>query len=149
MIARKTRPRPISEKRLKALGGKVYSTITGPRTPIKKKARPADETKRIFGPKARMAWLKGLPCAACGYTGPILRDAAHAITGGMSRRSEFTSLLPLCAVRWEGGVLIEGCHRECHQHGVKTFESKYGISLQSLASDVARQWEERQQEKGT
>ena len=76
--------------------------------PIKAKPRPASETRRIYGPKARIKLVSRLPCAACGDTDPsIPRENAHGESGGTGRKADYTTILPLC----------HRCHHKQHQSG--------------------------------
>lgn len=65
---------------------------------IKTKKRKASETLRIYGPPARRAWMKTLPCSACGVVG--YSEGAHVLgNGGMSRKADSDTQAPLCGPR--------------------------------------------------
>ncbi len=122
-----------SKKKLKANGGKLPSrTVTGARKPIKKKSRSASEFARIYGSRARVAWVKTLGCVVSNpvcATQPI--DNAHTRTGGTSRKANAETIAPIC--RWH--------HRELHRIGQRSFEQKYYLNLASEAAQTEREWQ--------
>ena len=65
------------------------------RTPVKKvnRKRRAESFKRCYGSKARVAWVKTWPCFLCG-TRPS--ENAHTQNGGMGRKADYTTIVPLC-----------------------------------------------------
>lgn len=95
---------------------------------IKPKARTAGEFARVYGSRARVAWVKALPCVACGR-GPC--DNAHTETGGMGRKADAHTIVPLCAGP-------NGCHANLHRFGIQAFERKWDLFL-SIAADVTEQ----------
>ena len=105
--------------------------------PKKNARRSKANHERAYGEHAR--WIRTLPCVACGHRGST--EAAHTTTGGMGRKADANTLVPLCGpyVEWADPrpVTHEGCHRELHARGIKTFEAKYGLSL---AFHAARLW---------
>jgi hypothetical protein len=60
--------------------------------------------ERVYGSKARRAWLKAKPCVVCVMVVPILAlsakewhsDLAHTVTGGMSRKADASTVVPMC-----------------------------------------------------
>jgi elongation factor P hydroxylase len=79
------------------------------RSPMKRTnpARKKREHARAYGPAERIVWLKSLPCFACGYHGPTLREVAHVVTGGTGRKADADKTVPLCPA----------CHRTQHAQG--------------------------------
>lgn len=73
---------------------------------IKAKPRTNVEFQRVYGSKRRVAYIKELPCVACGG-GPC--ENAHIKSGGMGRKADYREIIPLC----------QSCHRLQHQHGWK------------------------------
>ncbi len=73
------------------------STTPTRRSPIKTKKRKPSEFSRIYGSKARVAWVKSLECWWRGPTCQGEIHNAHTITGGMGRKAGYTTILPLCA----------------------------------------------------
>jgi hypothetical protein len=64
------------------------------------KARQAREFARCYGSAARVAFVRSLPCAACGR-GPSVNAHLHDDgTKGAGRKSGFATIGPLC----------HGCH---------------------------------------
>lgn len=86
------------------------------RTPLKRKTKLATKTKpkakkrsasdfaRVYGSKARVAWVAAQPCVVCGR-GPC--ENAHITSGGVGRKADFTQIVPLCP----------SCHRTQHARG--------------------------------
>jgi hypothetical protein len=79
------------------------------RSPVRKvnRARKVGEWARAYHSKAFVRFTKAAPCAACGR-GPC--DSAHTITGGMGRKGDWTTIIPLCSG-------INGCHAAQHRGG--------------------------------
>ena len=61
---------------------------------IAPKSRTAGEFARIYGSKARVRWVKAQPCVSCGE-GPCQNH--HTQNGGLSRKSDYVHIVPLCA----------------------------------------------------
>lgn len=86
------------------------------RTPLKRKTKLVSTSKpkakkrttadfaRVYGSKARVAWIAAQPCVACGK-GPC--ETAHIKSGGMGRKADYTETVPLCSA----------CHRLQHAKG--------------------------------
>lgn len=86
------------------------------RTPLKRKTKLATKAKpkakkrtasdfaRVYGSKARVAWVSAQPCIACHRT-PC--ENAHIKSGGVGRKADYTQIVPLCPF----------CHRLQHQKG--------------------------------
>jgi hypothetical protein len=71
---------------------------------IKPRKRSASEFARVYGSRARVAWIKGLPCIACvaasplfGMPGASLSHNAHTVSGGQGRKADAATIVPLCA----------------------------------------------------
>lgn len=97
--------------------------------PIKAKKRSASDFARVYGSKARVEFVKSLPCVACNATPS---DNAHIKSGGMGRKADYTDIVPLCSK----------CHTLQHQRGWKAL----GLSihrLQYFAFYTQWQWAER------
>lgn len=83
--------------------------------------------EKQFGEKA--AWIRTLPCAACGKFGPS--DPAHMRSRGAGGTSEH--LVPLCRL----------CHIDQHNRGIKTFFKDYGIDdHMGLAEKYHARWKD-------
>lgn len=59
---------------------------------------------RVYGSQDRAAWMRALPCAICGRS-PC--EVAHTTTGGMGRKADAETTIPLCPP----------CHRLQRQKG--------------------------------
>jgi hypothetical protein len=68
------------------------------------------------------------PCAVSGQRGDVVQ--AHAKGGGIARKADAEFVLPM----------LRTLHDELHQHGVKTFEAKYRVSLLALAALTEARW---------
>ena len=98
---------------------------------------------RAYGSDERIAFVKGLPCGACGWIGAS--EVAHTTTGGTGRKADAQFTAPLCGphpISAFGLVgTVEGCHRMLHRLGVKTFERDFAISLDELAARTEAAWQ--------
>jgi hypothetical protein len=84
------------------------------------------ESHRIYGTRERVAWMQGLPCLACGYAGPTPRQVAHTKSGGMGRKADAATTVPLCPP----------CHGKQHQSGWKA------IGMSRDEAQAAARWYE-------
>jgi hypothetical protein len=110
---------------------------------IKPKPRTRSEFARIYGSKARVEWVKSLPCLICGR-GPC--DNAHTENGGMGRKGDAASIVPLCCMGMDdphSPGYLRGHHGLLHQIGVATFESEYRVDLKAEAARVAAAWNQK------
>ncbi len=91
-------------------------------------ARTVPRGKRQPNPKRRaqhLAFVRQLPCVACGYRAPS--EAAHVRTGtdgGTGTKPSDRYAVPLCASRTTilgERYFIEGCHARQHRVGELTF----------------------------
>lgn len=126
-------------KRTKPLPRPTTPILRGPMKPrttrVKRvnRQRRASEFARCYGSKARVAWVKSLPCivAVCGVTPS---ENAHTVTGGMGRKADADTIAPLC----------HSHHRFLHQRGVETFRRsfplRHGWTLRDWAVEVERLW---------
>lgn len=114
---------------------KAAKPVTGtpvapkPRKPLRAKPRKASERERIYGPKGFQDWLHKLPCVCCGHRGSI--HAHHTENGGMGRKADWTTLVPVCAAH----------HRMIHDIGQKRVAAMYGRVWEIEAGRVQEAWE--------
>jgi hypothetical protein len=85
---------------------------------------------------AYLAWIREMPCIACGIEGRS--EAAHTGTdGGMSQKASDYSCVPLCA----------DCHTQAqgayHRIGKRDFERRHGICFACIVTRLNRLWEAR------
>jgi hypothetical protein len=90
--------------------------------------RKASEFLRIYGTKERVEWVKSLPSIVSGRT-PCVN--AHTSTGGMGRKADYTTIVPLTHEE----------HEELHRKGQRTFEAKYRVDLREAAQHIERYWQ--------
>jgi len=95
--------------------------------------RTAAEFARIYHSLDRVEFVRWLHCCVCGR---LPSENAHQGTGGTGRKSDYTTIIPLCL----------RCHREQHQHGAKTFAAKYSLDYEALAAETQRAWLQSQGE---
>src|ERR1035437_6793891 len=86
--------------------------------------------------RACMAWIRKMPCIACGIEGRS--EAAHTGSdGGMSMKASDYSVVPLCA----------DCHTQApdayHRAGKGAFERQHGLCLGHLVARLNRDWQAR------
>ena len=104
------------------------------RSPMKRgrmrawKGHSDEERDRVYGPEERRAWVTTLPCIACGARPS---QNAHSVSGGMGRKADYTTIVPLCAT----------CHHEVHSVGIRTFQREVGVDLVAAAARVADAWD--------
>jgi len=108
------------------------------RSPIKRKTKLVAKSKpkarsrapkdfaRVYGSKARVAWVAAQPCAACGK-GPC--ENAHTKSGGVGRKADYRHIIPLCAA----------CHRVQHSKGWKALGFN-AAKLEYVAYRTQFQW---------
>lgn len=104
----------------------------GPIAP-KNPDRKAREFVRAYHSEDRVLFVKhGLRCCVphC-YRMPC--ENAHIETGGMGRKAHYTKVVPMCGYH----------HREIHQLGRETFETKHGDRGIAFDLDVEAEWTEQ------
>lgn len=97
---------------------------------IRPKKRTAGEFSRIYGSKARVQWVKSQPCLVCGF-GPC--ENAHVVSGGMGRKADANTIVPLCRDH----------HWQSHHYGWDVMANRWGREdfRLRLAADVQTRWE--------
>ena len=94
---------------------------------------PARERRGPARDAAYRAWIRGLPCVACGSTENV--EAAHTgQDGGMSMKSSDYSCVPLCS----------DCHRHAsnayHVIGRDAFEQRHSLNLSRITAWLNEIW---------
>ncbi len=81
------------------------------------------------------AWIRTLPCAACG----VLRGVECAHTGihGLGQKACDFQCIPLCAVHHRTGP------EAIHRIGRKTFEQLFGWKVDDLVQQLNAEWREQ------
>lgn len=124
-----------------------------PRSAVKKRSRPKSETLRIYGPPERRAWMKILPCSACGVVG--YSEGAHVLgNGGMGRKADAKTQAPLCgphdvvrSISYHGAPFVRerglfmGCHRQFDEF--RGFFNAFhpDFNAETAASDCEQAWQ--------
>ena len=93
-----------------------------------RKGPPRDE--------AYLAWIRAMPCIACGAAGRS--QAAHTGSdGGMSQKASDYSCVPLCA----------DCHTQAsgayHRIGKRAFEQRMGLVFALIVDQLNAGWRAR------
>lgn len=88
--------------------------------PVNKK-RKTKNFKKHFHSEEFVIWIKNRPCVVCGLTPSDTAHIKSRISGGYIR-----NVVPLCRTH----------HTESHTIGLKSFEEKYSIDLQSYADSL-------------
>lgn len=121
--------KPIPRKKKLSAGGSPEK-----RRPPRKcnPKRRKSEFARAYGSEERVAWVRGQTCIvqASECRGQPIENA-HTTTGGMGRKADAKSIVPLCRLH----------HRELHQGGGRTFAAKYRLSLTAAAARIEREWQ--------
>lgn len=100
---------------------------------IKPKPRTPSEYARIYGSRARVRWVKHLPCCYCVALSPFFARTdgsshnAHTVSGGKGRKADACTIVPLCASH----------HRRYDEHKVPfdTPEARDAMKLAAAAID--------------
>jgi hypothetical protein len=100
------------------------------REPVRKMRRPRYGPARDW--KYR-AWIRTLPCAACGSFRQI--EAAHTGSdGGMAQKASDYSCVPLCG----------DCHTAgpsaYHRVGKRAFERRHGLKFKTIVRRLNHAW---------
>lgn len=95
---------------------------------IKPKKRSAVEFARVYGSKARAAWVKSQMCFLCS---DVPCENAHIVTGGMGRKAEYTKIVPMCKPH----------HAMLHRMGRPSFERYMTTDLDALAEACEQRWQ--------
>lgn len=101
------------------------------RSPIRRKKRTASAFARIYGSRERVEWVKSLPCVVCSY-GPS--ENAHTENGGMGRKADYTTIVPLCHAHHMD------YDEECFPVGVSEW-------IRSQAAYIEKLWQSYQQRR--
>jgi len=93
-----------------------------------RRPRKASEWSRIYGSKARVAWVKSLGCLICGN---VPSDNCHTEGGGVGRKAGYETIIPLCRSH----------HQALDEHRFP-FSSEASRGTAKLwAIDIARRWQ--------
>lgn len=125
----------------------------GRKTPVKKVNRKRKQSAfaRQYGSKERVAFVKSLPCAACGVIG--FSENAHLLgNDGAGRKGPYTSIGPLCGrirtyaignptvQRHWAYIELRGCHQLYDEHR-DVFTLFYPtFNAERVATDTEAAW---------
>jgi hypothetical protein len=144
-LKRSTPPRkmsPKTEAKRKSAGEKfIGSTIAGPRKQVKRRnaKRKASEFARCYGSRARVQFVKALPCCYCNALSTLLGDVtkgrcdnAHTENGGMGRKAGYATIVPLC----------RNHHKRFDEHREPFDAATIRKAVQRYAAVVEDAWQE-------
>lgn len=94
-------------KRNKPLPRSASPIARGKRPKSVNAKRKKSEWARAYHSEAFVRFTKAAPCAA---DGRMPSDAAHTENGGMGRKGDWTTIIPLCSG-------LNGCHAKQHREG--------------------------------
>jgi hypothetical protein len=93
---------------------------------------PAKERRGPERSTAYRAWIRTLPCAACGIEGRS--EAAHTGAHGLGQKAPDAQAIPLCS----------DCHtrgpQSYHRLGRAAFECAHGLDCARLVRDLNAEW---------
>jgi hypothetical protein len=69
------------------------------RSRIKRRARPEEQTERIYGSDDRREWMTRQPCIFCGKRPSV---SAHIRGGGTGRKADASETAPMCTKCHDG-----------------------------------------------
>lgn len=96
-------------------------------TPVNAK-RKLREWLRAYGSPARVGWVADLPCIACHYKPS---ENAHVGSGGVGRKGDASTVVPLCS----------SCHKALHRIGEASFERQAKLDLRACARQTEEAWQ--------
>lgn len=108
---------------------------TKPLNKVNKRRRPSEKL-RIYGTSQRRAFIRRLPCSACGAEG--FSQNAHVGTNGRGagRKADADQIAPLCGPRYN----LVGCHAQFDQKR-SDFERRFPWYVpEVIAAETERAW---------
>lgn len=108
--------------------------------------RPKHEVKQM-GTASRRAFVRSLPCCACGVEGFSV-NAHTTRRSGMGMKGKASDIVPLCGPRpMNRGGMYDGCHYELDNgRGREWLESTYRIDLLECAAQTNAAYETAKRE---
>ena len=103
-------------------------------------ARQKRERERTNGSPERDAFVRSLPCCACGVVG--YSEVAHVGKAGKGagRKANADQAAPLCGSQPGRFLAYEGCHRASHRKGQAWLEQAWDVNLAACAEETERAW---------
>ena len=107
--------------------------------------RKAKNFARAYHSKARVEFVKSLPCTYCWGLSPFFAMApgtshnAHTVGGGTSRKADYTTIIPLCASH----------HTRYDEHQPPFDKAKIRSAMVRAATVVERMWQAHLEKKPT
>jgi len=103
------------------------------------RARKQTEFQRTYGSRARVKFVKSLPCSACGVRG--LSENAHVCgPAGLGRKGAATTIAPLCGMYFGLAGASIGCHRLFDEYPA-AFATRFPrFERVKAAADTAARW---------
>lgn len=111
------------------------------RTPRTRKKRTPAEYARIYHSRARVSWVKSLPCCACSGLSAFFDEAtagrshnAHTEIGGMGRKAGYETVVPFCPSH----------HRRYDEYKAPFDMEEARQAVKDFATIVAAAWRARE-----
>jgi hypothetical protein len=99
--------------------------------------RHRSEFSRCYHSRARVEFVKSLGCVVCTAISPFFGITtagkchnAHTETGGMGRKADYTTIVPLCPPH----------HRRYDEHLAPLDDEVIRQSIKDAAAEVERRW---------
>lgn len=107
-----------------------------------KKSNPTRSGKnrlRAYGPPAKRAWIRSLPCAHCGVVGFSVN--AHTRAGGKGWKANHRHVAPLCMPRQlADGNWYDGCHKLHDEHRAPFDQPDVREAVKAAAARIYDEW---------
>jgi hypothetical protein len=105
------------------------------RIPRVNRQRREKEFAREYGSDERVKWIKKQRCIGCGG---LPSENAHTVTGGMGRKADANTIVPLCGDEPLLGII--GCHTKYDRHLAPFNNEAVRAYIKSAAAEVERRW---------
>jgi hypothetical protein len=107
------------------------------RIPRVNRQRKSKNWIRAYGSEQRVEFVRSLGCSVCGA---IPSENAHIVTGGVGRKADAKSIVPLCGRRSTFELAFVGHHGLLHEWGRETFQRFFNINLAKAARETESAW---------
>lgn len=99
--------------------------------------RKTREFARAYHSKKYVEFTKSCACIFCGHVGHS--ETAHAATGGMGRKADWTRTFPACGPHPVGKLLRDGCHA-LYDQDRQTLLRVTGVDLEAAIARHQAMW---------
>lgn len=95
------------------------------------------EKERTYGTRERRAFVRALPCCACGVEGFSQNAHVVKIDAGAGRKGSYLGIAPLCGSR----ILNDGCHHAFDEHRSTFYRKHPWFDAHAAASYTEAAWQ--------